>query len=338
MIDEGLVDELRRSFAAALDHDDPMKARHELLAAGWLDALDHDDALATAVVFRLQGSTLRDAAALDDVVTRHVAVRWPDAGGDVAVAYPVCTPPDGSSEASHVVLPARAGARRLLWLSDLDGQELLLIDVQPAWSESAVTGIDPDFGLRRLSEPPPGESTRLAERGVNDWWITALAAGRVAVAHQMIASANALVEMATTYAAARRQFGQPVGSFQAVKHRLAETLVAVASADAVTVAAASSGDPTTAALAKALAGRASLVAAKNCLQVFGGIGFTVEHDFHHHFRRNLVLDRMLGDHRTIEQEIGKQLRRSLLDQHRIINLDVQPRVDLLGVRTLGGTQ
>jgi alkylation response protein AidB-like acyl-CoA dehydrogenase len=105
--------------------------------------------------------------------------------------------------------------------------------------------------------------------------------------------------------------------------------VAISSADAAAVAAASTREPTTAAVAKALAGRAAAVAARNCLQVFGGIGFTVEHEFHRYFRRNLVLDRLLGNQRALEREVGSLLRRGALRRERVVELDDEPRLELL---------
>jgi hypothetical protein len=327
MIDHGLVEDLHRSFAAALDHHDAAQARRELLTAGWLDALGYDEPSAVAMVFRLQGSTRCDAAALDDVMTRHLP--WLETMDDVAIAHPITERPRRSGS-THVVLPGHREARHVLWPSNLRCDRAQIIELDTDLSEHVVAGIDEEFGLIALSEPPSGGSMSLETSGLAVTWAAALAAGRVAVAHQMTAGANALLQMATSYARAREQFGQPIAAFQAVKHRLAETLVAITSADAATVAAASSQRPATAAVAKVLAGRAAAVAAKSCLQVFGGIGFTTEHAFHRYFRRNLVLDRLLGDHCMIERDLGEQLRRGALDGHRIVELDQEPRIDLLG--------
>ena len=66
-------------------------------------------------------------------------------------------------------------------------------------------------------------------------------------------------------------------------------------------------------MAKALAGRAAAVAGRNCLQVFGGIGFTTEHGFHRNYRRSLVLDRRLGDTRTLVIHPASTTHRQLSD-------------------------
>jgi alkylation response protein AidB-like acyl-CoA dehydrogenase len=64
----------------------------------------------------------------------------------------------------------------------------------------------------------------------------------------------------------------------------------------------------TALLAKAAAGKAALTAARHCQQVLGGIGFTAEHDLHHHVKRALVLDGLLGSSKELTRKAGAGLR------------------------------
>jgi alkylation response protein AidB-like acyl-CoA dehydrogenase len=99
----------------------------------------------------------------------------------------------------------------------------------------------------------------------------------------------------------------PISSFQAVRHRLAETLVAIETAEAVIDAAWLDGSPGTAAMAKATAGREARTAACHCQQVLAGIGFTTEHPFHLYFRRVLVLDALLGTSRALTRALGEDL-------------------------------
>jgi Acyl-CoA dehydrogenase, C-terminal domain len=309
MFDAELAAELHRSFAAALQHDDPVAARAGLLEAGWLDALDADAAVATAITFREQGRVGRDAAALDDVLAAGLGL------DDSAVAYP-------AAPGLHVAFSAHRHATRLVWLPDLSGDGATIVDLDGALVPAPVGGIDPAAGWLGLASRPDGTLTEVA----GSQWQSALAAGRVAVAHQLVAGARALLELATNYARDRQQFGTPIAGFQAVKHRLADTLVAVSAADAATVAAAATTTVTGAAVAKALAGRAAEVAGRNCLQVFGGIGFTTEHDFHRNYRRSLALDRLLGDRCTLERELGAQLRAGALVDEHVVELDDLPRV------------
>lgn len=108
---------------------------------------------------------------------------------------------------------------------------------------------------------------------------------------EMVGGAAACLDMATAYAKDRYQFNRPIGSFQAVKHRLAEMLVALDGARAAAqyaVFAADSGSPelaTVSPLAKAEAAEAFTFAAGWNIQVHGGVGFTWEQDAHLFFRR-----------------------------------------------------
>jgi hypothetical protein len=330
MIDAELRTDLRRTFAAALDHEDPTKAREELLNSGWIDALMADEPVSVSLLFRLQGQTRQDAAALDDVVAHHLAAHWPAvAEGDLAVAYPIALSGRGRLATTHVALPAQRHTGRLLWVDHLATDHLEIVDRGEGPRGQPVAGIDPYYGLLGFSSRPPGPTRDFSGARARQAWAEALAGAQIALSHQMIAGANALLVLATEYARARRQFGTPIAGFQAVKHRMAETLVAIAAADTVAVAAATAGGATNAALAKVLAGRAAAVAGKNCLQIFGGIGFTAEHDFHRYFRRNLVLDRLLGDTQTLERHIGETLRTSPPSDQRIIRIDQPPLTDLL---------
>jgi hypothetical protein len=132
-----------------------------------------------------------------------------------------------------------------------------------------------------------------------------LAAGRRALGWWLVGTSRAMLTLARQHALDRVQFGRPVASFQAVRHRLAETLVAIEGAEATLGAAT---DDFGSLLAKAAAGQAALTAAKHCQQVLGGIGFTAEHELHQHVKRALLLDGLLGSARELTREAGARLR------------------------------
>jgi alkylation response protein AidB-like acyl-CoA dehydrogenase len=98
--------------------------------------------------------------------------------------------------------------------------------------------------------------------------------------------AQRCLDMTLAYVKERRQFARPVGSFQALKHRLADVWIAVTQARAASRYAAAclaEGDPdipVAVALAKAACGEAAVHAAQECVQLHGGIGFTWEHPAH----------------------------------------------------------
>ncbi|MBB6344692.1 alkylation response protein AidB-like acyl-CoA dehydrogenase [Nonomuraea muscovyensis] len=111
--------------------------------------------------------------------------------------------------------------------------------------------------------------------------------GIAALAAEQVGGAARCLEMATGHARSRHQFGRPIGSFQAIKHKLADLLLLVESAHSAALAAAEPGDElaTYAAIAGSYCSEAYLAAAGENIQVHGGIGVTWEHPAHRYFKR-----------------------------------------------------
>jgi hypothetical protein len=145
-------------------------------------------------------------------------------------------------------------------------------------------------------------------RRVEDGGLLRLADARRALGWWLLGSSRAMLAFARQHALDRVQFGRPIAGFQAVRHRLAETLVAIEGAEATLSLPGADNPDLTALLAKAAAGKAALTTAKHCQQVLGGIGFTAEHDLHHHVERVLVLDGLLGSSRELTRKAGAGLR------------------------------
>jgi alkylation response protein AidB-like acyl-CoA dehydrogenase len=143
-------------------------------------------------------------------------------------------------------------------------------------------------------------------RAVLDRAAVALAAEQVGVAAQAL-------DTAVEYAKTRRQFGRPIGSFQAVKHLLADVLVEVESARAAAhfaMLAADSDDdclPEVASLAKAYCSDACLQATLENVQVHGGIGFTWEHSAHLYLKRAKTSQLMFGDSAYHREQIAQRI-------------------------------
>ncbi|KUN80748.1 acyl-CoA dehydrogenase family protein [Streptomyces griseoruber] len=168
------------------------------------------------------------------------------------------------------------GGARLVWLRD---------------GSSYDSPLDPELPLRHARGDEPS---------------VPLAAGRRALGWWLLGTGHAMLALARRHVLDREQFGRPLASFQALRHRLAETYVALEGAEAALTAAT---DDTGSLLAKAAAGRAALTAARHCQQALGGIGFTAEHELHRHVRRALVLDALLGSARELTREAGVLLVR-----------------------------
>jgi alkylation response protein AidB-like acyl-CoA dehydrogenase len=145
------------------------------------------------------------------------------------------------------------------------------------------------------------EAAAIGSIGAADAYVTAAVnAGLAALAAEQVGGARRLLEMSVEYAQVREQFGRPIGSFQAIKHKCADMLVEVESSTSAAYAACAAiedGSEETAllcSLAKAYCSEAySHVAAEN-IQVHGGIGFTWEHPAHLYFRRAKSTEMLFG--------------------------------------------
>jgi alkylation response protein AidB-like acyl-CoA dehydrogenase len=156
------------------------------------------------------------------------------------------------------------------------------------------------------------------ERQLDDVDIETLAAvAGVLSAAEAVGAAAEVLGLASTYAAQRRQFGHTIGSFQAIRHLLADMYVDVESSWSSVLYAAAALDERepdalrTAAIAKAYAGRATREVAHDALQVFGGIAFTAEHPAHRFLRRIVARHDTFGAPREHTQRLGRELARGL---------------------------
>ncbi len=201
---------------------------------------------------------------------------------------------DGDVADFAVVLAAESGGRAGLFLVDLKGAGV---------TRTPVSTVDPTRSHARIifdgaaAEPlgAPGGGWPLAER--------LLDRAAVLVAFEQLGGAQAALDMAREYALGRFAFGRQIASFQAIKHKLADMYVAVelARSNAYYGAWALSKDapelPVAAAAARVAACEAYYQAAKENIQVHGGMGFTWEFDCHLHYRRAKLTGLMLGSAR-----------------------------------------
>ena len=152
---------------------------------------------------------------------------------------------------------------------------------------------------------------RLGDRDLLDAVLLRAAA---VVAAELTGLAAKLLDISVEYAKTRHQFGKPIGSFQAIKHKLVDMYVAVETARAASWDAlwAADQDPTAfplaAAHAKAIASESAVFVAAEAIQVHGGIGFTWEHPAHLYYRRAVTSELLFGspaEHRErVAMEIG----------------------------------
>ena len=169
---------------------------------------------------------------------------------------------------------------------------LYLVDMSdPGVAKAPVVSLDMTRQLCDLSfDDAPGRliaSGAAASQALD----AALTAGAAVLAAEQVGLAQRCLDMTLAYVKERRQFARPVGSFQAIKHRLADLYVAVVQARAVAryaadcLAAGSADSPVAIALAKATCSDVALKAAQETIQLHGGIGFTWEHPAHLYLKR-----------------------------------------------------
>ena len=166
-----------------------------------------------------------------------------------------------------------------------------------------VIAMDP--GMRwatvTLDAVPVPQGARLGEAGAAAILGDLLRRGAVGAAAAMLGAARRCLDMSVEYAKVREQFGQPIGSFQAIRHRCAEMLLEVENAHSATYYAAWALDASAedaalaASVAKAYVSEAARKACGEAIQVHGGIGFTWEYDLHLYFKRAKALEATWGD-------------------------------------------
>ncbi|MEV4368920.1 acyl-CoA dehydrogenase family protein [Nonomuraea sp. NPDC049637] len=172
----------------------------------------------------------------------------------------------------------------------LDG-EIVLVYTGEHLVEAAPTRRTayPTMDETRLLTSLAFDRAPIRRLGPGTSWARVRDLGIAALAAEQTGGAARCLEMATEYARSRRQFGRPIGSFQAIKHKLADVLLLVESArSAARAAAEAASGPETevfAAVAGSYCAEAYLTAAGENIQVHGGIGVTWEHPAHRYLKR-----------------------------------------------------
>ena len=135
----------------------------------------------------------------------------------------------------------------------------------------------------------------------------------VALAAEAVGGAQRCLDMAVAHARGRVQFGRPIGSFQAVQHKLADVLVGVEAARSVVAAAVAAVDedrgdlPLLASTARGYCAEAFVRAASESIQVHGGVGFTWAHDAHLYLKRARSAALLLGDPAWHRERVARHL-------------------------------
>jgi alkylation response protein AidB-like acyl-CoA dehydrogenase len=242
---------------------------------------------------------IADGRLIATVATAEDVGSWDDDGvhlrGDVR--------PDGWRLTGHKSFVLDGATADLALVSARTGHGVSLFAVDgtaPGLSRRRLEVLDPTRKLARLEFAAVAARLIGAEGQASELLQRVRDLGAVALAAEQIGGAARCLEMSVEYAKLRHQFGRPIGSFQAIKHLLADTSLLLEMSKAMALAAAErlgeevagnrrrEGDTyglEAASMAKAFVGDCAIDLGQACFQVFGGIGFTWEHDQHLYLRR-----------------------------------------------------
>jgi len=314
---------LSESAAELVTREPADRLWSKLIAFGALD-VDQLGAVELALIARALGEGLAAAPFVDTAAVAYVlgepggvgvGACLSEPGRSFAPADPAAQLEEGrlSGEKGPVVLGA---AVELFAVPAAAPEGLVLAVVRRTSTGVTVTPegtIDPSLAPVRLHfdevEPERVESGSLVEE------IAAI--GAVLAAAEAVGAAAAVLALARDYAGQRRQFGRTIGSFQAVRHLLADMYVGVETSWSSVLYAAAALDEReegrlgTASIAKAYASRATRDVAHGALQVFGGVAFAAEHPAHRFLRRILARAEHFGGARDHERSLGRHLARGL---------------------------
>ncbi|WP_232016856.1 acyl-CoA dehydrogenase family protein [Gordonia insulae] len=262
-------------------------------------------------MFAEQGATATASAVLDVVMTDACGI---GANGANAPRLPVVHPlarTATSIDGAHLVvdgvsLSSAEFSTDMLVASPDDETVILRVPRPQPHETAAVSGFDPSSKFHHIQFRVPIAE---AEDMGADWRI-ARAAGRRALAGELVGNGRAMLGIAVDQVSHREQFGRAIGANQTPRHRLADSYVHLAAANELVDAAWSSQNEWDAIVAKTYAGYANELTASACLQVCGAIGLTSEHRLGGYVKRARMLDALYGGwHRSI-QRIGMDLTAS----------------------------
>ncbi len=292
-----IAEELGRAVAPVPVVSSIYQAAEALMIAGteaqkqsWLPKLASGEAIGTLALAEGLGRVTEKSVKATVSGGKLSGVKTPVADGDVA---------------DLAVVTAREGGKVSLYLVDLNGPGVsreTLDSIDPTRSQAAITFKDAPAELLGTA----GDGWRLASE--------VLDRAAILIAFEQVGGSDRALEMGRDYALDRMAFGRPIGSFQAVKHLLADMYVSATLArsnayyGAWALSTGSSELPVAAATARVSATQAFQHCSKNNIQVHGGMGFTWAFDCHLYYRRSNGLALAIGSQSTWEDLLIDRLR------------------------------
>jgi alkylation response protein AidB-like acyl-CoA dehydrogenase len=197
------------------------------------------------------------------------------------------------------------------------GVTLFLVERgSPGLSVAALPTVDKTRRQANVSFDGVSVPTKRLLGRLHDGWpilARALEVGAAAISVETVGVAQRALDLSVQYARERTQFGKPIGSFQAIKHKCVDMMVAVENARSLAyyaawaIAARDRESPVAVAMAKAYASEMGKTVTGDAIQIHGGIGFTWEHDIHLYYRRALANEGAFGAAPLHREAVAKRL-------------------------------
>jgi acyl-CoA dehydrogenase len=270
-----------------------------------------DTAVAARVAALMDGDLAREIAAGDAPASLAVV----EAGADWSLTGLTTTLRADTLTGEKAGVQHGGTVHALLVVAEADGEPAaaLIAAGAPGVDRSAPSGLDPAAATVVVTLDEARPAATLTGEAAHTALTAAFAVGAVANAAEGLGAASGALDLAIEYAKERQQFGRPIGSFQALKHVIADAHVDREAAWSSVLYAAAAlderlpGAGEAASIAAAYGARASRRVVEAALQVLGGIAFTWEHDVHLLQRRVLACERRFGDALYHEARLGDLL-------------------------------
>jgi hypothetical protein len=287
---------VRNSLKQALA-DTPTDIGSVLAEFGWQEFVDTDERFAVTALFAEIGYLGADTNALELAIAAVLG-----RGGDEPVIWPLGVGGGRDDTGSGVVtldgVALRGGLDAVRVLAPVDG---VLCSV-------TVNSVDETPLAGMASE---SSWVRVRVSGTSDaelWpWGEVERRACLALASELVGVVQRIIDIAVDQVTTRRQFGRAIGSYQAVRFRLAESYVEMVGARALIKSAWEDGSRVAARSAKTVAGAAHDTVAKHAIQVCGAIGLSQEHPLPALVRRGFALDGLLNTASARPAAIGREL-------------------------------
>jgi Acyl-CoA dehydrogenase, C-terminal domain len=309
MMEDAELDTFARALHRATDEQTGAALDAVLFELGWQDALADDPRPAVSILFERMGEACATSSALDDVMLDALGLEVVAGSAVVFSTWDRWNPPgrlDDQRMSVHGLGSSRlAHADSVVVVAQTVDGEVAVVGEARDLTMRPVRGMDPWLELVEVTATAldVGSPRPLSPEA----WGAAVRLAQLAIGHELVGVATAMIELARSHALGRIQFGRPIGTFQAVRHRLADSMVALEMARAVLAEAWEDCSLQSAAMAKAVAGRSARTTSRHCQQVLAGIGFTTEHPFHRLARRVFALDQLFGSARSLTRTLGQDL-------------------------------